>query len=163
VVAAYVTRNRLGLSDLPPLIASVYGALSGLGGPVTPEPEAAKLPAVPIRRSITADAIICLEDGKAFKSLKRHLHTKYGLSPEAYREKWGLPRDYPMTAPNYSKARSVLAFKMGLGQRGAGPTPAPAFEEDPPRAPAAAKEKSVVKRPAKAKAAAEATPPSDQT
>jgi predicted transcriptional regulator len=164
VVAAYLSHNRLALSDLPTLIASVYASLAKLDGLATPEPEPARVPAVPIRRSITPDYIICLEDGRKFKSLKRHLRTKYDLSPEAYREKWGLAKDYPMVAPDYAKARSALALAFGLGQGGRRPAPAPAKPpEDPPRAPAAAEAKSVVKRPAKAKAAAKATLPSDQT
>ena len=116
IVSAYVGNNSVTAADLPGLIQSVHRALAGIstGGDVA---EAApKEPAVPIRRSITPDFLICLEDGRKFKSLKRHLRTKYNMSPEEYRAKWGLPKDYPMVAPNYAKARSDLAKQMGLGQ-----------------------------------------------
>lgn len=117
IVAAYVGNNAVPASDLPSLIKQVHAALSG----AVSEPSVAELaksaPAVPVRKSITPDHIICLEDGKKFKSLKRHLRTHYDLTPEQYREKWGLPVDYPMVAPNYAKARSELAKQMGLGQR----------------------------------------------
>ena len=118
IVAAYVSNNVIVSSDLAGIISSVHQALETAvkGGN---EPEAPPLkPAVSIRKSITPDYIICLEDGKKFKSLKRHLRTHYNLTPEDYREKWGLPRDYPMVAPNYAAARSNLAKKMGLGQKG---------------------------------------------
>jgi predicted transcriptional regulator len=117
IVSAYVSNNPVASQDLPGLIADVYGALhkTSLGEP-EPEPEPLK-PAVSIKKSVTPDHIICLEDGKKFKSLKRHLRTHYELSPEEYREKWGLPADYPMVAPNYAKARSDLAKRMGLGQQ----------------------------------------------
>ncbi len=118
IVAAYVGNNAVVSADLPGLIGEVHRALSQAVARST-EPEKPELkPAVPIRRSVTPDYIICLEDGKKFKSLKRHLRTHYNLSPEEYREKWGLPPDYPMVAPNYAKARSALAKKMGLGQKG---------------------------------------------
>ena len=118
VVAAYVSNNSVPVADLPALIASTYGALRNLGNaevvaPVTEKPS----PAISIKKSITPDAIICLEDGKKFKSLKRHLRTAYDMSPEEYRAKWGLPADYPMVAPAYAEARSQLAKKMGLGQQ----------------------------------------------
>ncbi|MGF1462099.1 MAG: MucR family transcriptional regulator [Maricaulaceae bacterium] len=117
IVAAYVGNNAVTSQDLPDLIRSVYGALATVseGGDTVAEqpPE----PAVPVKKSVTPDYIICLEDGKKFKSLKRHLRTKYDLTPEEYRERWNLPRDYPMVAPNYAKARSELAKKMGLGQK----------------------------------------------
>jgi predicted transcriptional regulator len=117
IVAAYVGHNALSPTDLPKLIGEVYAALKGLGaGPSASEAEAPK-PAVPVRRSINPDYLICLEDGKKFKSLKRHLRTQYNMSPEEYREKWGLPSDYPMVAPNYAAARSNLAKQMGLGQQ----------------------------------------------
>jgi len=118
IVSAYVGNNTVAASDLPMLIQSVYQALTGIGS-VTVVPEApAKEPAVPVKKSITPDFIICLEDGRRFKSLKRHLRTKYNMSPEDYRAKWGLPKDYPMVAPNYARARSDLAKQMGLGQGG---------------------------------------------
>ena len=117
IVSAYVSNNSVGAGDLPSLIKEVYGALSRVqNGEATAPAEAAK-PAVPVKKSITPDYIICLEDGKQFKSLKRHLRTQYGLSPEQYREKWGLSSDYPMVAPNYAAARSKLAKQMGLGQQ----------------------------------------------
>jgi predicted transcriptional regulator len=118
IVSAYVGNNSVSAAELPTLIQSVHRALAGIssGGEVV---EAVpKEPAVPIRRSITPDYLICLEDGRKFKSLKRHLRTKYNMSPEEYRAKWGLPKDYPMVAPNYAKARSDLAKQMGLGQGG---------------------------------------------
>ncbi|QIG49616.1 MucR family transcriptional regulator [Nordella sp. HKS 07] len=119
IVAAYVGNNTVALDDLPKLISSVYQSLAAAtNGAAEPKPaQAAELkPAVPVRKSITPDYVICLEDGKKFKSLKRHLRTHYDLSPEQYREKWGLPADYPMVAPNYAEARSSLAKKIGLGQ-----------------------------------------------
>lgn len=118
IVAAYVSKNTVPAGELSGLIRDVYGALDH----VAKQPDAAEQvelkPAVSIRRSVTPDYIICLEDGKKFKSLKRHLRTHYDLSPEEYREKWSLPHDYPMVAPNYAKSRSELAKKMGLGQKG---------------------------------------------
>jgi len=117
IVSAYVSNNAVAAQDLPGLIAEVYGALHKTSqGEPEPEPEPLK-PAVSIKKSVTPDYIICLEDGKQFKSLKRHLRTHYDLSPEEYREKWGLAADYPMVAPNYAKARSDLAKRMGLGQQ----------------------------------------------
>ena len=115
IVSAYVGNNLMPTNDLPDLIRGVHGALHQIteGGKT---PAEAQKPAVAIKRSISPDYIICLEDGKKFKSLKRHLRTKYDLSPEDYRRKWGLPADYPMVAPNYAKARSELARKMGLGR-----------------------------------------------
>lgn len=119
IVAAYVGNNTVAQSDLPKLIANIYQSLAAApeGGAENKPAEAMELkPAVPVRKSITPDYIICLEDGKKFKSLKRHLRTHYDLSPEQYREKWGLPADYPMVAPSYAEARSSLAKKIGLGQ-----------------------------------------------
>ncbi|WP_321341826.1 MucR family transcriptional regulator [Breoghania sp.] len=117
IVSAYVSNNTVPATDLPQLINEVYGALQKTSGAITePEPEPLK-PAVPIKKSVTPDYIICLEDGKQFKSLKRHLRTHYDMTPEEYREKWGLASDYPMVAPNYAAARSDLAKKMGLGQQ----------------------------------------------
>lgn len=117
IVCAYVSHNALSVSDLPKLIADVHMALNGLRGARMPEPAEELKPAVPVRKSVAADYIICLEDGKKFKSLKRHLRTHYDLSPEEYREKWGLPADYPMVAPNYSATRSRLAKDNGLGRK----------------------------------------------
>ncbi|MBZ8133104.1 MucR family transcriptional regulator [Afifella sp. IM 167] len=117
IVSAYVSNNTIAAGDLSGLIGNIYQALqTTTDGGIEPEPEPQK-PAVPVRKSITPDYIVCLEDGKKFKSLKRHLRTHYDLSPEEYREKWGLPTDYPMVAPNYAKARSDLAKQMGLGQK----------------------------------------------
>ncbi|MCS6761825.1 MAG: MucR family transcriptional regulator [Candidatus Devosia symbiotica] len=117
IVSAYVSHNALSPSDLPKLIADVHGALSALSTNEVPIPVEELKPAVPVRKSVAADYIICLEDGKKFKSLKRHLRTHYNLSPEEYREKWGLPSDYPMVAPSYSATRSKLAKDNGLGRK----------------------------------------------
>ncbi len=119
IVSAYVSNNSVPAGDLPSLINEVYGALTRVGAGVAAAaaPVEALKPAVPVKKSVAPDFIICLEDGKKLKSLKRHLRTQYGLSPEDYREKWGLSADYPMVAPNYAKARSNLAKQMGLGQQ----------------------------------------------
>ena len=118
IVAAYVGANSVSAADLPALIQSVHRALTGVaGGSDVPE-SAPREPAVPVKKSITPEYLICLEDGRKFKSLKRHLRTKYNMSPEDYRAKWGLAKDYPMVAPSYAKARSELAKQMGLGQGG---------------------------------------------
>lgn len=117
IVAAFVSNNSVPASALPALIASVHGAVSQLGS-AKPKPEPQPLsPAVPIKKSVKADSIVCLEDGKTFKSLKRHLRTDHDLTPDEYRAKWALARDYPMVAPAYAAARSELAKSMGLGQR----------------------------------------------
>jgi predicted transcriptional regulator len=118
IVSAYVSNNTIAAGELAQLIGEVHAALARVstGSPVEIKAEAQK-PAVPVKKSIAPDFIICLEDGKKFKSLKRHLRTQYNLSPEQYREKWGLPADYPMVAPNYAEARSRLAKEMGLGQK----------------------------------------------
>lgn len=117
IVSAYVSNNSVAASDLPSLIGDVHGALLRVSSGVVEVPTEAPKPAVPAKKSITAGYIICLEDGKKFKSLKRHLRTQYNMTPEQYREKWGLPADYPMVAPDYAKARSQLAKEMGLGQK----------------------------------------------
>ena len=117
IVSAYVSHNPVPSADLPGLIADVHSALAGLGEKAADTPLEPPKPAVPIKRSVTPDFIICLEDGKKFKSLKRHLRTQYDMTPEEYREKWGLAPDYPMVAPNYARARSELAKEMGLGQQ----------------------------------------------
>ncbi len=114
IVSAFVSNNSLKADDLPGLVRIVHDSLAGLGA-AAPAPEPQK-PAVSIRKSIGEDFLICLEDGMKFKSLKRHLRTKYDMTPEEYREKWGLPADYPMVAPGYSKQRSMLAKQMGLGK-----------------------------------------------
>ena len=114
IVAAHVSNNSVAISDLPLLIQNVFGAISGLGG-ARVVPEVKQEPAVSIRASIKPDYIVCLEDGKKLKMLKRHLMTHYQMTPDAYRAKWGLPADYPMVAPNYAEQRRVLAKKIGLG------------------------------------------------
>jgi predicted transcriptional regulator len=123
IVSAYVSHNALSAGDLPKLIASVHSTLTGLGGMPEPEAVVELKPAVPIKKSITPEYLICLEDGKKFKSLKRHLRTEYDMSPEEYRAKWGLPADYPMVAPTYSEARSRLAKTIGLGRKPKTPSP----------------------------------------
>lgn len=117
IVSAYVSNNSVPAADLPGLIATTHAAISGLGAPPAPVVEERPTPIVSIKKSITPDFLICLEDGKKFKSLKRHLRTAYNMSPEDYRTRWGLPADYPMVAPAYAEARSTLAKKMGLGQQ----------------------------------------------
>lgn len=136
VVAAYVGKNTVAAQDLPRLIAEVSLAFSTLGQPAAEPKASAKLtPAVPVRRSVTPDYIVCLEDGKKLKMLKRHLRTTYNMSPEDYRRKWSLPDSYPMTAPNYAAARSQMAKNLGLGRGSKGrPTaqaPAPEAQEAP--------------------------------
>lgn len=117
IVAAYVCNNPVPVTNLPSLINEVYRALSATVDATGDKMEDSDLrPAVPVKRSIQPDYLICLEDGKKFKSLKRHLRTHYNLTPEQYREKWALPSDYPMVAPNYAAARSSLAKQMGLGR-----------------------------------------------
>jgi predicted transcriptional regulator len=118
IVSAYVSNNTVSSGEIPALIGQVYAALTRVsnGGPVAAPAEPLK-PAVPIKRSITAEHIVCLEDGKKYKSLKRHLRTQYDMTPDQYRAKWSLPPDYPMVAPNYAAARSQLAKQMGLGQQ----------------------------------------------
>ncbi len=116
IVSAYVAHNPVPVADLPRLIEKVHATLTEIEGGVPVDSKPELKPAVPVRKSVTDDHIVCLEDGKKFKSLKRHLRTRYDMSPEEYREKWGLAADYPMVAPNYAKQRSDLARKMGLGQ-----------------------------------------------
>ena len=117
IVSAYVGHNTVAASDIPALINQVHAALQRVtSGETQPSSEPLK-PAVSVKKSINPDFIVCLEDGKKFKSLKRHLRAQYNMSPEQYREKWGLPADYPMVAPNYAAARSRLAKQMGLGQQ----------------------------------------------
>ena len=117
IVSAYVSNNTVVATDLPALIGNVFDALKKAASSGAQPAKEELRPAVPIKKSVTSEYIICLEDGKKFKSLKRHLRTHYDLSPEEYREKWGLPADYPMVAPNYAAARSQLAKQMGLGQQ----------------------------------------------
>jgi predicted transcriptional regulator len=117
IVSAYVSNNSVPSIDLPALIGQVHSALSRVSNGQSDISLEPPKPAVAVKKSITPDHIVCLEDGKKFKSLKRHLRTQYGMTPEQYREKWALPPDYPMVAPNYAAARSHLAKQMGLGQQ----------------------------------------------
>lgn len=117
IVSAYVSNNAVSAAEIPGLINQIHSALVRVsGGNLEAQPESLK-PAIAVKRSITPDYIVCLEDGKKFKSLKRHLRTQYNMTPEQYREKWGLAPEYPMVAPNYAAARSQLAKQMGLGQQ----------------------------------------------
>src|SRR3954451_21089479 len=116
IVSAYVSNNSLPTSELPALLSSIHMALTSATKGQIEEPKPALAPAVSVKKSVTPDYLVCLDDGKKFKSLKRHLRTTYGMTPEQYRAKWDLPRDYPMVAPNYAKARSELVKTMGLGQ-----------------------------------------------
>ncbi len=117
IVAAHVTHNTVSAEALPALIESVYRALAGSGA--APVEEAKLVPAVPIKRSVFPDHIVCLEDGKRLQMLKRHLMTSYGMTPDQYRQKWGLPPTYPMVAPDYAERRSALAKEIGLGRKAA--------------------------------------------
>lgn len=116
IVAAYVSKNAVSVSDLPALIRQVHTALSNAETPRVTVPERPQ-PAVPVKKSVTPDYIICLEDGKKLKMLKRHLKTSFNMTPEEYRDRWDLPADYPMVAPNYATQRSRLAKEIGLGKR----------------------------------------------
>lgn len=146
IVSAHLANNNVAQADLPALITQVYGALSGLGKAAEPAAPSRPEPAVSIRKSVTQDYIVCLEDGKKLKMLKRHLMSAYGMTPDHYRERWGLPADYPMVAPGYAQQRSNLAKAIGLGTRRNAPAAAPA-----PVAPAKAPR---TRKPAAAKAAA---------
>ncbi len=117
IVAAHVSNNSVSVNDLPVLIANVHGALAGLVGVAPAAPEPKQEPAVSIRQSIKPDYVVCLEDGKKLKMLKRHLMTHYNMTPDQYRAKWGLPSDYPMVAPNYAEQRRTLAKSIGLGTK----------------------------------------------
>lgn len=136
IVSAYVANNHVSKDNLVELMGAIHGALTGLAKPAEKAPPPPD-PAISIKKSVTPDYIICLEDGKRFKSLKRHLHTAYGMTPEAYRAKWNLPADYPMVAPSYAASRSALAKSMGLGQagrtKGEPPAPEPAAAGAAPR------------------------------
>ncbi|WP_062015517.1 MucR family transcriptional regulator [Aureimonas sp. AU4] len=162
IVAAYVSNNHVPRDELASLIGSVFEALNFQVASQTPAAEApALVPAVPIKKSATPDYLICLEDGKKFKSLKRHLMTDFGLTPEAYRQKWGLPADYPMVATAYAAKRSELARKMGLGRKPSAAAEAaemvePAEPEVAEAAEAAPEEKAAPKRRGGRKAKAEA-------
>ncbi|HML11322.1 MAG TPA: MucR family transcriptional regulator [Stellaceae bacterium] len=117
IVAAHVSNNTVAVGDLGQLINQVYQSLANIGGAAAVTPVARPQPAVSVKKSIQPDYLVCLEDGKKLKMLKRHLKTAYNMSPEAYRERWGLPNDYPMVAPNYARQRSRLAKEIGLGTR----------------------------------------------
>jgi predicted transcriptional regulator len=134
IVSAHVENNEVSAAELPDLIAKVHSALAGLGKPVE-APVTEQQPAVSVRSSVKPDYIVCLEDGKKLKMLKRYLRTNFGMSPDEYRTKWKLPADYPMVAPNYADARRNLAHKIGLGRK----KDAPAAAAKPARAPKAAK------------------------
>jgi predicted transcriptional regulator len=120
VVAAYLSNNQVATGQIPDIINSVYSSLISLDVAVEELPAEAPKPAVPVRKSVTPEYIVCLEDGKKLKMLKRHLRTTYGMSPEEYRARWNLPPDYPMVAPNYAKQRSDFAKKIGLGRKAGG-------------------------------------------
>jgi len=117
VVAAYVSNNEVSTGQIPDVIHSVFNSLSGLEGAPSDDKAEAQKPAVPVRKSVNPDFIVCLEDGKKLKMLKRHLRTTYNMTPEEYRAKWNLPPDYPMVAPNYARQRSEFAKKIGLGRK----------------------------------------------
>ena len=134
IVSAYVSHNSISTHDLPTLISSVHAALKTLGAAAPVEAALELKPAVPIKKSVTADFIICLEDGKKFKSLKRHLMTHFQMTPDDYRTKWGLPDDYPMVAPSYAAVRSTLAKSNGLGRKPAAAAAAPASRKKAPTA-----------------------------
>ncbi|MER8855760.1 MucR family transcriptional regulator [Mesorhizobium australicum] len=155
IVAAYVSNNPLPVGELPKLIGDIHAALNGIGTPAV-EPVVKQEPAVSIKKSVTPDFIICLEDGKKFKSLKRHLQ-HFDLTPDQYRQKWNLPADYPMVAPNYAATRSALAKSIGLGRKAPAATSAAAEKRKPAVRAAAARTtaaavKSPVKKPRKAAA-----------
>lgn len=117
IVSAYVGNNVVTAAELPSLIQQVYVSLADVSQGITASDNEPLKPAIAVKRSVSSDYIVCLEDGKKFKSLKRHLRAHYDMSPDEYRTKWGLPKDYPMVAPNYAQARSALAKQMGLGQK----------------------------------------------
>ena len=121
IVAAYLARNETAAADVPQIIATVFDTLSGLGDGLPAMPRSRLAPAVPIAKSMTPDYLVCLEDGRRLKILKRHLRSVFNLTPEQYRAKWGLPRDYPMVAANYAQRRSELAKTIGLGKKGRSP------------------------------------------
>jgi predicted transcriptional regulator len=134
IVAAFVGNNTVAVSDLPALISNVFQALRSTGQVEAEKPAEAPIPAVPIRKSVGQDFIVCLEDGKKLKMLKRHLATRYSMTPQEYRQRWGLAKDYPMVAPAYAAQRSALARKIGLGRKPVAKAPAskPAPAAKPP-------------------------------
>ena len=117
IAVAYISRGNTSLSELPTVLAASHAAVTGLVNPAPVAEPVALVPAVPVKKSVTADYLVCLEDGKKLKMLKRHLASRYGLTPAEYRAKWGLAADYPMVAPNYAKQRSEMAVSHGLGSR----------------------------------------------
>ena len=133
IVAAYVRHHTVETTELPALITGVFKALNLAGQVEETAPAARPEPAVPIRKSVMDSFIVCLEDGKKLKMLKRHLKTRYNMTPEEYRQRWGLPHDYPMVAPAYAEQRSELARKIGLGRRPAQPEAVPSVPEEPRR------------------------------
>lgn len=133
IVAAYVSNNPVPRAELPALIADIHAAIARLRTGTAQEPETKLIPAVSVKKSVTSDHIACLEDGKKFKSLKRHLATHHGVTPDQYRQRWNLPRDYPMVAPAYAAARSSLAKSMGLGRKRVEQAPVPAVAEEKPK------------------------------
>ncbi|MFG1270518.1 MucR family transcriptional regulator [Xanthobacter sp. DSM 14520] len=147
IVSAFVSNNTVAQGDLSTLIATVHQALGKLSAPAAAEEAPRPTPAVPVKRSVQPDFIVCLEDGLQFKSLRRHLRASYDLTPDQYRARWGLPPDYPMVAPNYAAARSELAKRSGLGQvrKKAPPAPSPAAAKK-----AAAAKKVAGRRPGRA-------------
>jgi predicted transcriptional regulator len=153
IVSAYVEHNSVPASELPALIRSVHDSLGLLSGEVKPDvPQEPLQPKVPIKKSVSHDYIVCLEDGRRFKSLKRHLHSEHGLSPDEYRAKWSLAKDYPMVAPAYADARSNLAKTIGLGRKSAPiaePVPVAPVEDEK-----AEDETAVAKKPARRRAKA---------
>ena len=145
IVSAFTGHNTVATSELPGLISSVFQALRQADHAEDEKPAEAPVPAVPIRKSVTPEFIVCLEDGKKLKMLKRHLQTRYAMTPEAYRQRWGLPHDYPMVAPNYAAQRSALAKQIGLGRKpatAAPPAPEPVPEAKAPRRRAAGRRKA---------------------
>ena len=132
IISAYVEHNSVPPGELPALIRSVHGSLGALTGQASAPPAAEPLqPKVPIKKSVAHDYVVCLEDGRRFKSLKRHLHAEHGMTPDQYRAKWGLGKDYPMVAPSYATARSALAKTIGLGRKGAAQAQQPESEPEP--------------------------------
>ena len=161
IVSAYVRNNSVPVGELPTLLQSVHDALGGILTGAKPEaPKEPLQPKVPVKKSVTPEYIVCLEDGKRFKSLKRYLHSEHGLAPQDYREKWGLAKDYPMVAPAYADARSNLAKTMGLGRKaGAMPTlemPEPEPEPEVVEAEPMPKTEAAAKKPRRRNAKAEA-------
>jgi predicted transcriptional regulator len=142
IVAAFVGNNAIAPPDLPNLITSVFTALDSLARPEAPVPAQRPEPAVPIKKSIQQDYLVCLEDGKRVKTLKRYLSTRYGMTPDDYRQRWGLPRDYPMVSPAYNEMRSAMAKRIGLGRKKPAPAPEPEVELELPAAPVTAKRRT---------------------